>query len=83
MSKIKLILKAFVLIALIPIFAIGGILAVVPVAQMCMGGISHPLMAFPALIMMLPWGLFFIMIFFYQENKLICTEKQFPMFSSV
>ena len=63
MKKIKTILKAFVLIVLPAFLTIGGIFAVVPVAQMAMGGISHPLMGFPAVIMMIPWGIMFIIIF--------------------
>ena len=64
MCKLKAILKAFVLIVLPAFLVIGGIFAVVPVAQMCFGGISHPLMAFPSIIMMVPWGLMFIVVFF-------------------
>lgn len=63
-NKLKSITKAFVLIVIPALLTIGGIFAVVPVAQMAMGGISHPLMAFPALILMIPWGLMFVVIFF-------------------
>lgn len=65
MKKIKVIFKAFVLIIVPAVLTIGGLLAVVPVAKMCFGGISHPLMAFPTVIMMIPWGIMFIIIFFF------------------
>ena len=64
MNKIKTILKSFITIVLVPVLAIGGIFAVSPVAKMCFGGISNPLMGFPALIMMIPWGVFFCIVFF-------------------
>ncbi len=63
MSKLKSILKAFVLIAVIPILLIGGIAALVYLGPYCFD-INHPLLTFFALILMLPWGLLFVMVFF-------------------
>ena len=65
MNIFKLILKAFVVIALVPILIIGGILVVSNVATMCFGGISHPLMSFLSVVIMLPWGFLFFVLFFF------------------
>lgn len=64
MNKFKSILKAFVVIAVIPILLIGGIAAVSFVAPLCFGGLSNPFFAFPATILMLPWGFLFAIVFF-------------------
>lgn len=63
MSKLKSILKAFVVIAVIPILLIGGISALVYLGPYCFD-INHPLLTFFALILMLPWGLLFVIVFF-------------------
>ena len=65
MNIFKLILKAFVVIALVPILIIGGILVVSNVATMCFGGISHPLMSFLSVVIMLPWGFLLFVLFFF------------------
>ena len=63
-SKIKSILKAFVVIAVLPILIVGGIIAVSFVAPYCFGDISHPLMGMIATIIMIPWGILFVIVFF-------------------
>ena len=62
MDKLKLVLKAFVVIAVMPILVFGGIIAASFVAPLCFGDISHPLFGFLAVILMLPWGFIFSLV---------------------
>lgn len=64
MHKFRTIIKAFVVIAVIPILLVGGILAVSFIAPLCFGGISNPFLAFPALLIMMPWGIIGAIVFF-------------------
>lgn len=65
MNKIISILKAFVVIALLPILLIAGTLSVAPIASICLEKLSHPLFSFVSIILMLPWGFLFFVIFFF------------------